>query len=246
MVRPVNEKDLLLVHAVGAVIDADADASIYVLHAKYTNLVRVNLVLLKAFLEEKRKKGMMITIDRPHQYVSHLMQLHGVDQTNLTFIDAISTHSADTKGGAVAREFQRGPFHIETLPDFLTRPDNGSGLAVDMSKMDFVIIDNVSTLLTYNSMDSIKRFFVKYLDVLRSLRSEGIQTALVMDREQHPDLFEFVASLARKSIDLGPDMVVKQVSVKGVSVPVAPQPTVQPSVGAANPDPGILRNKDVM
>jgi hypothetical protein len=241
----VNEKDLQLVHAVGTVIEADADPSIYVLHAKYTNLVRVNLVLLKAFLEEKHSKGMMITIDRPHQYVSHLMQLHGVDQTNLTFIDAISTHSADTKGGAVAPEFQRGPFHIETLPDFLTKPDNGSGITVDMSKVEFVIIDNVSTLLTYNSMDSIKRFFAKYIEVLRAARSGGIQTALVMDKEQYPQLFEFVSSLARKSIDLGPDMLVKRVSVKGVSVPVPSMPAAQPTA-CMNTDMGILKNKDVM
>ncbi len=242
----MNEKDLQLVHAVGTVIEVDADASIYVLHAKYTNLVRVNLVLLKAFLEEKRKRGMMITIDRPHQYVSHLMQLHGVDQTNLTFIDAISTHSADTKGGAVAPEFQRGPFHIETLPDFLMRPDNGAGLAVDLSKMDFVIIDNVSTLLTYNSMESIRRFFVRYLEVLRAISGQGIQTALVMDRDQYPQLFDFVASLARKSIDLGPDMLVKKISVKGVPVPVPSAPAPQQPVASVAPDTGILRNKDVM
>lgn len=246
MVRLVNEKDLQLVHAVGAVIEVDADASIYVLHAKYTNLVRVNLVLLKAFLEEKRRKGMMITIDRPHQYVSHLMQLHGVDQTNLTFIDAISTHSSDTKGGAVAPEFQRGPFNIESLPDFFTKPDNGQGLIVDMSKVDFVIIDNVSTLLTYNSMDSIKRFFVKYIKVLKAARPDGIQTALVMDRDQHPELFDFVSSLARKAIDLSPDMVVKKVSIKGVTVPVPPAPTPQPSAVVPGPDVGILRNKEVM
>ncbi len=86
-------------------IDVDESASVYLVHTKYTNLVRVNLVLLKAFLDEKHKRGLMITIDRPHQYVSHLMQLHGVDQTNLTFIDAISMHAADTKGGAVAPEF---------------------------------------------------------------------------------------------------------------------------------------------
>jgi hypothetical protein len=244
-VRAVNEKDLQLVHSISAVID-DGSSSIYVLHAKYTNLVRVNLVLLKAFLEEKRRKGLMITIDRPHQYVSHLMQLHGVDQSNLTFIDAISTHAADTKGGAVAPEFQRGPFHIEALPDFLMKPENnGSGLLVDLSKIDFIVIDNVSTLLTYNTMDSIKRFFEKYVEMVKSVRPGGIQTALVMDRDQHPQLFEFVSSMARKAIDLGPDMMVKKISVMGVPVPVVTQP-MQQIVGPGELGTGVLRSKEVM
>ena len=216
----MNEKDLELVHAVSSVLTGEEDSSIYLLHVKYTNLVRVNLVLLKAFLEDKKRRGLMITIDRPHQYLSHLMQLHGVDQTNLVFVDAISLHSADTKGGAVAPEFQMGPFHIEALPDFLmNHEDDGSSFQIDMSKIDFVIIDNVSTLLTYNSMESIKRFFQRYIEVLKGVKSRGIQTALVMDRDQHTELYEYIYGLSRKSIELGQDMLVKGVRVMGVQVP---------------------------
>jgi len=217
----LNEKDLELVHAVSSVLTGEEGSSIYLLHAKYTNLVRVNLVLLKAFLEDKKRRGLMITIDRPHQYLSHLMQLHGVDQTNLVFVDAISLHSSDTKGGEVAPEFQMGPFHIETLPDFLMKHgDGGSSFQIDMSTIDFVVIDNVSTLLTYNSMESIKRFFQRYIEVLKGVKSRGIQTALVMDRDQHTELYEYIYGLSRKSIELGQDMLVKGVRVMGVQVPL--------------------------
>lgn len=215
----MNENDLELVHAVSSVLTGEEGSSIYLLQVKYTNLVRMNLVLLKAFLEDKKERGLMITIDRPHQYLSHLMQLHGVDQTNLVFVDAISLHSADTKGGEVAPEFQMGPFHIEALPDFLMKhEDGGSSFQIDMSKIDFVMIDNVSTLLTYNSMESIKRFFQRYVDVLNGVKSRGIQTALVMDRDQHTELYEYILSLSRKSIELGQDMLVKGVHIMGAQV----------------------------
>jgi len=215
----LNENDLELVHAVSSVLTGEEGSSIYLLQVKYTNLVRMNLVLLKAFLEDKKERGLMITIDRPHQYLSHLMQLHGVDQTNLVFVDAISLHSADTKGGEVAPEFQMGPFHIEALPDFLMKhEDGGSSFQIDMSKIDFVMIDNVSTLLTYNSMESIKRFFQRYVDVLNGVKSRGIQTALVMDRDQHTELYEYILSLSRKSIELGQDMLVKGVHIMGAQV----------------------------
>jgi hypothetical protein len=242
----LNEKDLELVHAVSSVLTGEDGSSIYLLHVKYTNLVRVNLVLLKAFLEDKKRRGLMITIDRPHQYLSHLMQLHGVDQTNLVFVDAISLHSADTKGGEVAPEFQMGPFHIEALPDFLLKhEDDGSSFQIDMSKIDFVIIDNVSTLLTYNSMESIKRFFQKYVDVLKSVKSRGIQTALVMDRDQHTELYEFISSLSRKSIELGQDMLVKGVRVMGaqVALPSKAVPDASASAGSGNDGPPMLERK---
>lgn len=242
----LNDKDLELVHAVSSVLTGEEDSSIYLLQVKYTNLVRANLVLLKAFLEDKKQRGLMITIDRPHQYLSHLMQLHGVDQTNLVFVDAISVHSADTKGGEVAPEFQMGPFHIETLPDFLMKhEDDGSSFQIDMSKIDFVIIDNVSTLLTYNSMESIRRFLVKYVDALKSVKSRGIKTALVMDREQHTELYELISSISRKSIDLGQDMLIRGVRVLGVEValPSKAMPDTSASVGAGNVGPPMSERK---
>jgi len=188
----------------------------------------------------------MITVDRPHQYLSHLMQLHGVDQTNLVFIDAISLHSADTKGGEVAPEFQMGPFHIETLPDFLMKhEDGGSSFQIDMSTIDFVIIDNVSTLLTYNTMESIKRFFQRYVEVLNGVKSRGIQTALVMDRDQHTELYEYIFSLSRKSIELGQDMLVKGVRIMGAQVALPSKAVLDApaSVSGGVDSPPILERK---
>ena len=243
----MNEKDIRLAHNVSSVIETKDGGSVYLLTTKCTIIVRVNLILLKAFLDEKKLRGLMITIDRPHQYVSHLLQLHGVDQTNLTFLDVISSCASDTKAGAVAPEFQKGPFHIETLPDFFLKQCSApSGLQIDMSKVDFVIIDNVATLLTYNTMESIKKFFQKYLEVVKTIRSTGIQTALVMDSDQHPDLFNFIAEFSKKTIELGPDMVIRKVSVLGKPAQLLAQPTLQTSLEIGKMDNSILKSKDVM
>ncbi|MBU0685502.1 MAG: hypothetical protein KJ653_06630 [Candidatus Thermoplasmatota archaeon] len=243
----MNEKDIQLAHTVSSVIETDAGSLIYLVNTKHTNLVRVNLVLLKAFLDEKKQRGLLITIDRPHQYVSHLLQLHGVDQTNLTFLDVISSHAADTKAGAVAPEFQKGPFHIETLPDFfLKQCSDPLSLQIDMSKVDFVIIDNVATLLVYNTMESIKNFFQKYVEVLKSVHSAGIQTALLMDRDQHPDLFKFIAELSKKTIEIGPDMVIRRVSVLGEPVELPVETASRTSIEIDKVDKSIIKSKDVM
>jgi hypothetical protein len=104
----VNERDLQLAHAVSSMIESDSCDAMFLVQTKYTNLVRVNLVILKALLDDQRKSGLMITIDRPHQYLSHLMQLHQVDQKNLAFLDVISSHSSDSNGDASTKEFHGG------------------------------------------------------------------------------------------------------------------------------------------
>ncbi len=208
----MNEKDLQLVQIISSEIQTEGDSALYLISVKYTNLVRLNLVLLKALLEQKQKKGIMITIDRPHQYVSHLLQLHSIDQSNLTFVDAISIHSSDTKGGAVAAEFQKGPFHIEVLPEFIAG-SNGSNPAIisEFSHVEFVVMDNVSTLLTYNTMESVETFFAKYLDVVKNRATHRVITVLAMDKEVHSILFEFVSKIATKTIELSPDMKIQHV-----------------------------------
>ena len=240
-VHHLNEKDLQLVKAITTEIEVDGTAAIYVLSAKYTNLVRVNLVLLKSLLDEKRKKGVIITIDRPHQYISHLLQLHGIDQTHLTFIDAISTHSADTKAGSVAAEFQKGPFQIEGLPEFLFSP---SALKldpmVDMSQVEFIVIDNVSTLLTYNTMEAIRKFLSKYSELASGLKPKPPSTAFVMDKDLHTELFGIISGMSRKVIDVGADMSIKQVGGAGSPPSMVPPPAQPMSVDLQHSDLGIL------
>lgn len=207
----MNENDITLARELDPILDDRPEPTIYLVSSKYTSLVRVNLVLLKTLLEWKKLPGVMITIDRPHQYVSHLLQLQGIDQSKLTFLDAISKHASDTKAGVKGSEYQGGPFYIENLPAFIAGTDGGSPSFVDIRSVRFVIIDNVSTLLTYNSMESLKEFFTNYVDVTRELAAGSLITVFVMDKDLHKSLFEYVLGMSAKVIELTPDMRIGEV-----------------------------------
>jgi hypothetical protein len=243
----VNEKDIQLSHAISSIVGKEDGERIYLLNIRHLNLVRVDLVLLKAFLEEKRLRGLLITVDRPHQYLSHLLQLHGVEQTNLTYLDAISRNAADTKGGAIAPEFQNGPFHVETLPDFLMEHSSDrASLNIDMSSIDFVIIDNVATLLVYNTMDSVRSFFQRYVEVLKSIHSKGIWTVLAIDRDMYPDLFKFIEELSSKIIVVSPEMVVEKVSELHEPAESLVEPAPGKTTEMEKDRSGTINGKDVM
>jgi hypothetical protein len=243
----VNEKDIRLSHVISSIVGTEDGRRIYLLNIRHLNLVRVDLVLLKAFLEEKKMRGLLITVDRPHQYISHLLQLHGVEQANLIYLDTISSHAADTKGGAIAPEFQNGPFHVETLPDFLMeRSPNQASLNIDVSSIDFIIIDNVATLLAYNTMDSVRSFFQRYVEVLKSIHSKGIWTALAVDRDLYPDLFKFIKELSSKMIVVSPDMVVEKVCELHEPAESLVEPASGKTTEMEKDRSGIINGKDVM
>jgi len=242
----LNEKDIQLARAIESEIPFESESFIVLLTTKYTNLVRVNLVVLKAFLDDKRKRGVIITIDRPYQYISHLLQLHGIDQANLTYVDVISSHASDSKGGAVTGRFQHSPFHIESLPDLLFSEESSEGPnSIDISCVEFVVIDNISTALTYNTMDSLKGCFSRYTELTRRHKSGPIITILVMDRELHSELFKVISEVSKITIDIGPDLTVRRFSGRDAPVPKA-APALSSAPLSLNPDIGIVRSKGVM
>ena len=211
----MNDRDIQLASALSTELRAGDTSLLYLVSTKYTNIVRVNLVILKALLDGLKLKGIVITVDRPHQYLSHLLQLHGVGQDNLSFIDAIAAHASDTKPGGAAVEYQHGPFHVEALPEFL-RSSNGSNPAnANFSEAEFVLIDNVSTMLTYNTLDSLRVFLIRYVEVANSPNRKPVTTVLVMDKDVHAELHRLVSSMSWRVVELSPEMTVRQISDGG-------------------------------
>lgn len=203
----MNERDLRLAKELSDRIETGDGPSTFIFTARYTNLVRTNLVVLKVFLDEKRNRGLMVTIDRPHQYISHLLQLHGIDPSGLEFIDAISGHSSDTKDGTPSPSFKSGPFRIEELPEFIVADRSGEdGVTVGLKQAQFILLDNISTLLTYNSMENVKEFFERYKSALRESGASSVTTLIVMDRNLHAELFSFLSGHADRIVEITQDM----------------------------------------
>lgn len=228
-------------------ICSDNCDAMFLIQTKYTNLVRVNLVILKALLDEQRKTGLVITIDRPHQYLSHLMQLHQVDLRNLAFLDVISSHSSDWKGGAPSKEFHGGPFHIETLPDFLFSGNAESReLGIDLSKMQFVVIDNVSTLLTYNTVESIMEFFKRYGELVQSSAHHPLLTVVAVDKSLHQALNDLIQPLCKRTIDVGVDMSLRNADIPFTLTSHAAPAGPEMSPGFTNLSQAISMKKEVM
>ncbi|MEM0449478.1 MAG: hypothetical protein QW520_06630 [Methanomassiliicoccales archaeon] len=190
----MNEKDVRQMRIILDALNKYGRKGAVLLDVPSTQFVRVNLMLLRALSQEKGLSGIFVSVDRPHQYMVHLLSMHQIRTERLMFIDAISRFSADFKIASANVDFLDGPFHIDRLPSALAEWGKvGNGCSLKLSECGFAIIDNLSALLTYNSYTSVEAFLRKFVGVMEE--SGDITVPLVIDSEKCGLLYETAKQL---------------------------------------------------
>jgi hypothetical protein len=182
----MNKRDLELMESLKHELQNMEEGGVVVLDVNCTQFVRTNLILLQTLLGEMDKKGLFISVDRPHQYMVHLMKMHHVDTSRVAFIDAISRFSADRKQGSARVGILEGPFNIDDLPKALM--ESGDSHSIDPSQYDFAIIDNLAGLLLYNNFPKVERFFIEFVKQL--LGTKKVIIPVVIDAKRDSLLYE--------------------------------------------------------
>ncbi|NLX47826.1 MAG: hypothetical protein GXY70_06645 [Euryarchaeota archaeon] len=185
----MNTRDLSHCEHLRRQIGETPRPGLYILNVASTQFVVVELVLLKALIG-KGNPGLFISVDRPHQYIVHLLDMHRIDRDQLNFIDAVSQFS---QGIGECRErvgFLNGPSHIDELPGVLSTC-SASVNGFDISTLQFTLVDNVSILLMYNSRQAVEAF----LDEFVRLLSGNMAVVIVVDRNRNHGLYRTLLSL---------------------------------------------------
>ncbi len=197
----MNQKDLKLEAALSSQLGVDGND--YIFTTKQVFMVRVNLVILKLLLEDRKKRGVVIVLDRPHGYLAHLLTLHQIDQSNLSYIDTVAKLSGDCIVDDPKKVvYTSGPFHAELLlnafsegyvdGDFKTKK-------IDLREMDFILIDNIATALRYNTMESMEMC----LESLKSLSDEyDILTVCGIDPSANRSLYSLLKTYINNEIKI--------------------------------------------
>jgi hypothetical protein len=172
----------------------------------YMQIAKTNLILLKALLEELNRRGIFISIDRPHRYMGHLLRIHRINYTNLLFIDTITTFSSDKFDDDIEQSSVKvieSPFQIHLLPELLSMDSQyygNMGYNIDLAGVDFILIDNIASMLNYNDHVMVEGFLESYLNKLTE--NKNIFTPILLDRNTHSALYESVKRLCDGEIDV--------------------------------------------
>ncbi len=198
----MNERDMLLMQKVNSMLGPMEGINRVMFTVKYTQLTRLNLILLKLLLDERKRKGILVVLDRPHQYITHLLRLHNIGQNNISYVDTVSSLSGSEPQQAKGVSFVGGPFHLENLLKSFNAEKHSEGQekAIDVDKIDFIILDNISTMVMYNDIYQIKSFVASLTSLLE--RFDSMFLAIAIDKNAHRQLYELVKQTCDKEIEI--------------------------------------------
>ena len=190
----------IIIHNIMAVIYSPAvvDKRKILVVSKYTERTRVNLILLKFFLQEMNMRGIFVTIDRPHQYIEYLLNLHGISQKKLLYIDVVSRLSGEIKPYDDSNVFfMDGPYEVGFLDQLMGRCYETDPVVGDIPKdyvnlkeMDFILVDDIAALAKYLDDDGIKKFIDSYLTSIRRLAT--VIAPIVLDINKNKDMYNLL------------------------------------------------------
>jgi hypothetical protein len=195
----MNEKDVVLMNKFLSEVSGRENGNRVLLSVKYNQICKINLILLRALISEQGKHGLFVTVDRPHQYMTYLLDLHKIPKDDLLFLDIISRFSGESSKACDTETNTASPFRISELLDLL---ENGGGgrdrrtAKIDFGLLDFVMIDNLGAMLSYNELDDVAAFIQKYLRLVE--RYGRLFTAIVIDVRAQPDLYQAVRGLCQQ------------------------------------------------
>lgn len=197
----MNKRDVRLMQSMMTAIGDATKGGIVLIDVKSTQFVRADLVLLKLLSEQLQMPGVFVSVDRPHQYVTHLLRMHQINPAKLTFVDLIGRFSGDRKQGTSSVGFVDGPFHASSIPETLGQWNVGiDDNVVNLKNCEFAIIENLASLLPYNGYAAVESFLRDLVRVLRS--NDDALVILMIDRSRSPLLYETARTLCTREISV--------------------------------------------
>ena len=154
------------------------------------NHVDVILGVVKTILRQQAAKLIYITVNKPAIAISDTLQDKDIAASDVYFIDCVGV-------GRTRREERT--IYVE--------PTNLTGISLAMNEMmqsiqeeKVILFDSISTLLIYNSGESVAKFSHFIMAKIRNYKVRGV--FIVNERDTPPTLYSTLAKFADKVVKL--------------------------------------------
>lgn len=173
--------------------------STVLINTSTTMVAKTNFFLLKGLLDLEDEKGFFVALDRPYQNMDYLLSNHNIDREKIWYIDTATHLSGERKKDKKNVDFVNKSFEIERLVDVFKDDNDRDGFG-SLSEVNFVLIENLSPMLNYNSLEKIEEFVDSFTEMIN--RHDHLLGCLVMDSEAHEELYEVVRKYVSEVIDV--------------------------------------------
>ncbi|EDY35127.1 hypothetical protein ABOONEI_2669 [Aciduliprofundum boonei T469] len=156
---------------------------IIVINVKPTHQTKNNLIVLKALADINKWKGLIITLEKPHHYLTYLLGIQGIPQRNLTYIDLAYAKKKKIK------------FPIDIMKNKELVGGFIDGNKISAENFDFIMVDNISTAKMYMRKESLIDFIHYLIDESKKYK---ITLILPIDVSREKDVFEEIKDEVKK------------------------------------------------
>jgi len=155
------------------------EQDIVLLISKPENYSKLILNLLNFFLVKMKLFGVYVTINKPFDSLRTWLEKNGIDVDKLFFIDAV-TRTVSEKSMLTEKCL------------FISSPTNLTDLSISLTQIlenpkpekKFILIDSLSTLLVYNSSETVLQFVHFISSRIRMTRILGVFLCLEEEKSK--------------------------------------------------------------
>jgi KaiC/GvpD/RAD55 family RecA-like ATPase len=160
-----------------------------------TSYSRIDIQLLKYMIKTSSSRGIYVTMNKSFYHLTEILQGEKIDTSKIQFIDGI------TRGTGRKEIPAKNCVYIEAPHDLV-----GINVAINecLEKIGddngFLIFDSISTLLIYNSPESVEKFVHAIIGKIRESKVRAV--FLMVKSEQHRGVIDALSQFCDKTFEI--------------------------------------------
>jgi hypothetical protein len=199
----MTKKNLMILNRIRQEVLSDHNRYLFVVRTP--QIARINLTVLRILMAERKERGIYISIDKPDKHVKQILERHNISREG-SYVDmgvqtehapdAISSPmSTPNKILVVSGIFCPTLFLDSIDATMASSPEAKERIVAELRSMNFIMVDNISTMMAYNSNGKIHEFFARFDAFLKEFTN--LKCYLSTDRNLPEDVYQ----VARKMVD---------------------------------------------
>jgi hypothetical protein len=169
----------------------------------YIHIHEFVLFMLETMMNTRGLKGILITVDRPANYILKLMRDRNLNLDRIRIVDIATSLTTENKQYPPCVVPLRSPFCADLDQDLLNVLGGpiSQEAGIDLKTTSFLMFDNIAVLDHYVELVTLKRIFVKLDNYLRYF--PHLKNMMIIDKTRQLKIYEAFEGWADQEVVLG-------------------------------------------
>jgi tetratricopeptide (TPR) repeat protein len=167
-------------------------------------IIRANITLIKILLKEELK-GLYLCINHPSQLIDKVLKTHHIPTKNIIYLDFFTSLTGINSNSNDNVHLIDNAFSLDAILNAmqLNKKDTSNKLNLNLDNIDFILVDNISSLITYNTQERIQQFINDLINNIRKLTA--VYGIVIIDNKTNPKIQKLIEPYFDKSINIKED-----------------------------------------